>query len=79
MVLLAAAMMAAMMAMSAVAQAAPINDKADAQCAKLAIKTLGTSFNPSNYTFIGGTEGNDNFTGQGTEDPDVLCGFGGDE
>ena len=55
MVLLAAA---AMMAMSGVAQAAPIGDSADAQCAKLAIRTLGPSVNPSNYTFIGGP-GND--------------------
>jgi hypothetical protein len=55
MVLLAAA---AMMAMSGVAQTAPIGDSADAQCAKLAIRTLGPSVNPSNYTFIGGP-GND--------------------
>ena len=33
-------MLAAAMALSGVAQAAPISDKADAQCAKLAIKTL---------------------------------------
>jgi hypothetical protein len=57
-----AAMLAAAIALSGVAQAAPISDKADAQCAKLAIKTLGPSFNASNYTFIGGTEGDDNFS-----------------
>ena len=34
----------------------PIADSADAKCAKLAIKTLGPSFNPSNYTFHGGTD-----------------------
>jgi hypothetical protein len=75
MVLLAAA---AMMAMSGVAQAAPIGDSADAQCAKLAIRTLGPSVNPSNYTFIGGSASGDDFTGQGTEEGnDVFCGFGG--
>src|SRR5215208_5020659 len=75
MVLLAAA---AMMAMSGVAQAAPIGDSADAQCAKLAIRTLGPSVNPSNYTFIGGSASGDDFTGQGTgEGNDVFCGFGG--
>src|SRR5918994_2464853 len=74
-----AAMLAAAMALSGVAQAAPISDKADAQCAKLAIKTLGPSFNPSDYTFIGGTEGNDIFTGQATAGADVFCGFGGND
>jgi hypothetical protein len=58
-----ALMLAAAIALSGVAQAAPISDKADAQCAKLAIKTLGPSSNPSNYTFIGGSEGEDDFTG----------------
>ena len=72
-----AAMMAAAMALSGVAQAKPISDKADAQCAKLAIKTFGPSVNPSNYTFHGGTEGNDIFTGQATAGNDVFCGFGG--
>jgi hypothetical protein len=75
-----AAMLAAAMALSGVAQAAPISDKADAQCAKLAIKTLGPSYNPSNYTFIGGTEGIEYIdTNQGTFGPDVFCGFGGDD
>jgi len=55
-----AAMMAAAMALSGVAQAAPIGGKADAQCAKEAIKTLGPGVNPSTYTFHGGTAGNDN-------------------
>src|SRR5215217_4625007 len=72
-----ASMLAAAMALSGVAQAKPIADTADAQCAKLAIKTLGPSFNPSNYTFIGGTEGQDVFTDQRTEGHDVFCGFGG--
>jgi Ca2+-binding RTX toxin-like protein len=72
-----AAMLVAAMALSGVAQAAPISDRADAQCAKLAVKTLGPSFNPSNYTFIGGTEGDD-FSLEGTANvPDVFCGFGG--
>ena len=68
MLLSVAAMMAAAMALSGVAQAKPISGSADAKCAKLAIKTPGASFNPSNYTLIGGTEG-----------PDVFCGFGGDD
>jgi hypothetical protein len=73
-----ASMLAAAMALSGVAQAAPINDSADAKCLKLTIKTLGPSFNPSNYTFIGGTEGNDSsFLGEATDVPDVFCGFGG--
>ena len=71
-----ASMLAAAMALSGVAQARPIADSADAKCAKLAIKTLGPSFNPSNYTFIGGTEGNDLFNSQATDGPDVFCGFG---
>ena len=74
-----ASMLAAAMALSGVAQAKPIADPADAQCAKLTIKTLGPSFNPSNYTFIGGTEGSDNFTGEATAGPDVFCGFGGND
>jgi hypothetical protein len=75
-----ASMLAAVMALSGVAQAGPIGGKADAQCLKLAIKTLGPSYNPSNYTFHGGTEGDDNFTSQGdAEVNDVFCGFGGDD
>ena len=75
-----AAMLAAAMALSGVAQAAPISDKADAQCAKLAIKTFGPSFNPSNYTFHGGTVGEDNFTFEGSVDgSDVYCGFGSND
>ena len=74
-----AALVMAAMALSGVAQARPIGDSADAKCARLAIKTLGASFNPSNYTFIGGTEGNDTLTGQGTDGPDVFCGFGGND
>src|ERR671921_2054430 len=74
-----AAVLVAAMALSGVAQAAPIGGKADAQCAKVAIKTLGPSVNPSNYTFIGGTEGNDGFTELATDNPQVFCGFGGDD
>ena len=75
-----ALMLAAAMALSGVAQAAPVGSKADAQCLTLAIQTLGPGFNPSNYAFHGGTAGNDNFTGQGTEGKgDVFCGFGGDD
>jgi hypothetical protein len=68
-------MLAVAMAVSGVAQAKPISGKADAQCVKLAIMTLGPSFNPSNYTFIGGTASNDifdNFDNHGTADPDVF-------
>jgi hypothetical protein len=73
-----ASMLAAAMALSGVAQARPIADSADAQCATLAIKTLGPSYNPSNYTFIGGTADADGFSLEGTADgPDVFCGFGG--
>src|SRR5215212_699753 len=80
-----AAMLAAAMALFGVAQAAPISDEADAQCLKLAIQTLGPSHNPSTYTFHGGTEStstteiNDNFDGQATLDPDVFCGFSGND
>lgn len=72
-----ASMMAAAMALCGVAQARPIADSADAKCAKLAIKTLGPSYNPSNYTFHGGTADGDDFTGQVTVGNDVFCGFGG--
>jgi hypothetical protein len=72
-----AALMAAAMALSGVAQAQqPIGGSADAQCARLAIETLGPSYNPSNYTFVGGTEGDD-FSLEATDGPDVFCGFGG--
>ena len=50
----------------------------DAQCKTLAIQTLGSSFNPANYTFHGGTEGNDTFTGTEGQS-EVFCGFGGDD
>jgi hypothetical protein len=61
-----------------VAQAKPItNGKADAKCLVEANKTLGPGFNPSDYTFHGGTEDSDNFDLRGTDDPDVFCGFGG--
>ena len=71
-----ASMLAAAMALSGAAQAKkPVGGPADAQCLKLAIKTLGPSFSPANYTFFGGTASNDDF-GQGTAGPDVFCGFG---
>jgi Ca2+-binding RTX toxin-like protein len=74
-----AAMMAAAMALSGVAQAKPItNTKADKACLVEAVRTVEQpGFNPSNYTFHGGTEGNDIFTGQATAGNDVFCGFGG--
>src|SRR5215213_4748546 len=74
-------MLAAAMALSGVAEAAKKGGKADAQCAKLAIQTLGPGVNPSNYTFHGGTEGNDldDTFKPPTEGPAVFCGFGGDD
>src|SRR5829696_5037528 len=76
-----AAMMAASMSLSGVAQAAPtIGSKADAKCLAEAAKTVEQpGFNPANYTFIGGSAGNDDFTGRATGGPDVFCGFGGVE
>jgi serralysin len=74
-----ALMLVAAMALSGVAQAKPISGSPDAKCAKLAIKTLGASFNPSNYTFHGGTEGNNDFTLANTTGADVFCGLGGDD
>jgi hypothetical protein len=77
-----AVVMAAMMALSGAALAQPVAGAADAKCLDLARQTLGgfgPNFNPANYTFVGGTEGNDNFTGEGTEGRDVFCGFGGDD
>ena len=74
-----ALVMAAAMALSGVAQARPIAGSADAQCAKLAIRTLGPSFNPSNYAFVGGSEGDDDFSLEPTDSPQVFCGFGGDD
>ena len=44
-----------------------------------ASKTLQPGFNHADYNFIGGTEGNDDFTGQTTVGPDVICGFGEDD
>jgi hypothetical protein len=73
-----AAMLAAAIALSGVAQARPISESPDAKCAKLAIQTLGPSFNPSNYTFHGGTEDRDPSPAN-TAGNDVFCGFGGDD
>jgi hypothetical protein len=76
-----AAMLAAAMALSGVAQAAPtIGTTADAKCLAEAAKTVEQpGFKPADYTFIGGTEGDDNFTDPGTGGPYVFCGFGGDD
>jgi hypothetical protein len=71
-----ALMLAGAMALTGVAQAkSPIGNKADAKCLAEASKTLQPGFNFSDYTFIGGTEGHDVFTG--TAGPEVFCGFGG--
>ena len=44
---------------SHVAQAALVDGKADAKCLAEAVRTLPPGFNHADYTFIGGTEGND--------------------
>ena len=76
-----ALMLAAALALSGVALAKPtIATKADTKCLAEAAKTVDQpGFKPSDYTFHGGTEGNDNFTDQATAGPDVFCGFGGDD
>ena len=57
-----------------------IGTRADAKCLAEAAKTVKhPGFNPSNYTFHGGTEDDNNFEGQATAGPDVFCGFGGDD
>jgi Ca2+-binding RTX toxin-like protein len=72
-----AAMLAAAMALSGVAQAKPnTSSKADIKCFAEANKTLQPGFNYADYTFHGGTAGDDN-TFTGTAGPDVFCGFGG--
>jgi Ca2+-binding RTX toxin-like protein len=77
-----ASMLAAAMALSGVAQAAPtIGSTADAKCLAEAAQTVEQpGFKPADYTFHGGTELNDNFTDLGTDNvPDVFCGFGDDD
>jgi Ca2+-binding RTX toxin-like protein len=75
-----ALMLASALALSGVAQAKPtIGSKADAKCLAEAVRTLGPGFNPTNYTFIGGTEGLDLFDPIATAGPDVFCGFGGND
>jgi hypothetical protein len=79
-----ALMVVAAMALSGVAQAKSISQQPgdsspNALCAKLAIQTLGKGFKPANYTFFGGTAGNDNFDNKGTAGADVFCGFGGND
>ena len=76
-----AAMLAAAIALSGVAQAEPtIGTKADAKCLAEAAKTVEQpGFKPADYTFIGGTEGDDNFTDPAMGGSFVFCGFGGDD
>jgi len=60
----------------------PLSSTKSCQPIGAASKTVEQpGFNPSNYTFIGGTEGIDNFSNppKATADPDVICGFGGDD
>src|SRR5215212_10080182 len=73
-----AAMMAAALALSGVAQGAPVGGSADAKCLAEAAKTVEQpGFNPADYAFHGGTELDNNFDGRATAGPDVFCGFGG--
>jgi Ca2+-binding RTX toxin-like protein len=72
-------MLATMLALCGVAQAAPVDGKADAKCLAEAVRTLGPGFNPADYNFVGGTEGADDLTYAGTGGADVFCGFGGDD
>jgi hypothetical protein len=58
-------------------QLVPVPTAADT-CRNLAIETLGPSFDPSGYTFIGGTAGNDSFTNT-LGQREVFCGCGGDD
>jgi hypothetical protein len=80
-----ALMLASALALSGVAQARPIiGSKADAKCLAQAAKTVHhPGFRPSNYTFHGGTEANEDFRffaqADTTTGPDVFCGFGGDD
>src|SRR5215207_11233566 len=76
-----AAMLAAAIALSGVAQAAPtIGSTADAKCLAEAAKTVEQpGFKPADYTFIGGTEFSDNFTDPARGGSFVFCGFGGDD
>jgi hypothetical protein len=70
-----AAMLAASMALSGVAQALTPEEK----CQKLAVQTLGSSFDPANYTFIAGTPGDDSFDNGTAGTAEVFCGFGGND
>src|SRR5215218_3361556 len=72
-----ALMIGAAMALSGVAQAKSNSASPDAKCAKQASAKLGKGFDPSGYTFFGGTAGDDNFDGKATTGADVFCGFDG--
>src|SRR5688500_10278269 len=74
-----ASMLAVAIALSGVAQAAPVGGKADAKCLAEAVQTLPPGFKPADYTFIGGTEGSDTFTGPPADGAYVFCGFRGDD
>src|SRR5688572_4385309 len=75
-----AAMTAAAMALSGVALAQPITiGDAGKKCFLEAVRTLQPGLKTADYTFHGGTEGNDDFTAVKTTGPDVFCGLGGDD
>lgn len=72
-----ALMLAAAMALSAAAMAKPASATVLSRCVERVQAKLGPSFDPSGYTFVGGTKGDDDFTGKATAGQDVFCGFGG--
>jgi hypothetical protein len=76
-----ALMLAAAMALSGMVQAKPItNTNADKKCLVEAVRTVEQpGFNPSDYTFFGGTESGEAADLVSTAGPDVFCGFGGDD
>ena len=74
-----ALMLASALAVGGVAQAnTTIGGKAQAKCKNLAIATIGPDFDPSGYTFVVGTAGNDTFTNT-LGQREVFCGYGGDD
>ena len=74
-----ALMLASALAVGGVAQAkTTIGGKAQAHCKNLAIATIGPDFDPSGYTFVVGTAGNDTFTNT-LGQREVFCGYGGDD
>lgn len=59
--------------------ASAASNAADGRCIQEAAQAglLSGDINPGTVNFVGGTDGNDNFTAQVTDGVDVICGFGG--